>query len=492
MLKLGHALSWRGRRSVCSAFSASLMSPLTPLERVVYHQPLTSFTRRNFAHQGFETAPNDGRRVGDETAAIQGQMIAQRRYLRGSIIMTVTAVGICFVYLSVQDVKSKWLQASTVAVRTVGLDPELAHTLVIQAAKLGLLPTDMDKDADVLRMTVMGLDFVNPIGLAAGFDKNGTAPLAFLKMGFGHVEVGSITPQPQEGNPKPRVFRLANDRAVINRYGFNSAGSEVAVKSLEAQVAKRHALAETAHGVIGVNLGKNKTTTDVVSDFAMGAAQLAPLADYLVVNLSSPNTPGLRALQNPRDLRQIVMGVREAAGQACEAAGRRAVPPLAVKLSPDLGEEDKTELAKVLSELRIDAMVISNTTLERPKTLKDSKVAHESGGLSGAPLKPFSLKLIKDMYRLTGGQIPIIACGGISSGADALDAIELGASLVQIYTMMIYEGPIAARKLKDELEHELFRRGYSDLASAVGAKNLVEGGKRELKNKIIKPKFGQR
>ncbi|XP_041339675.1 dihydroorotate dehydrogenase (quinone), mitochondrial isoform X2 [Pyrgilauda ruficollis] len=272
---------------------------------------------------------------------------------------------------------------------------------------------------------VLGQRFRNPLGLAAGFDKQCEAVDGLYKMGFGFVEVGTVTPKPQEGNPKPRVFRLAEDEAVINRYGFNSHGHVAVERRLRARQEKQIRL--TGAGMpLGVNLGKNKSSTDAAADYVAGVRTLGPLADYLVVNVSSPNTPGLRDLQG------------------------------------------KAELRDLLSKLGVDGLIVSNTTVSRPSSLR-SRQRTEPGGLSGKPLRELSTQTIREMYALTQGRVPIIGVGGVSSGQDALEKIRAGASLVQLYTALVYHGPPVVGAVKRELEELLREQGFKNVMEAVGA-----------------------
>lgn len=326
------------------------------------------------------------------------------------------------------------------------LDAERAHRLTIGALKA--LPAGGGARSDPLLGTrVAGLDFPNPIGLAAGFDKDGEAFAQMLRLGFGSVEVGTLTPRPQAGNPRPRLFRLAEDRAVINRMGFNNGGLAAA----KARLRRRGA------GLVGVNIGANKDSADRIADYATGVREMAPLADYLTVNISSPNTPGLRALQDRGALEELVAAVVAARG----ASG----PPLFLKVAPDLDPADIDDIAAVATG-RLDALIVANTTVSRPPLR--SRHAGEAGGLSGAPLKPLALARLGDFRSATGGAIPLIAAGGIASGADAYARIRAGASLVQLYTALVYEGPGLARRIAAELAALLRRDGFASVGQAVG------------------------
>ncbi|RLN02628.1 hypothetical protein BBO99_00007505 [Phytophthora kernoviae] len=349
-------------------------------------------------------------------------------------------------------------------------DPETAHKIAVQCARFGLTPKDPETDPELLRIKAFGLDFTNPLGIAAGFDKDGEAMEGMLDIGFGCVEIGSVTPKPQPGNPKPRVFRLAEDRGVINRYGFNSNGLEAVGARLERYVGSREKRTSSGQGhragVLGVNLGKNKTTEDAAADYVQGVHALGKYADYLVVNVSSPNTPGLRTLQGKIQLQELLVRVLKARDEVATTEKRDI--PLLVKIAPDLTEHDKEDIAAVALELKLDGLVVSNTTLSRPETLK-GEAKGETGGLSGLPVRDLSTKVLGDMYKLTNGQILLIGVGGVSTGQDAYDKIRAGASLVQMYSCLIYESPLAVPRAKKELAALLRADGYENVADAVGA-----------------------
>jgi dihydroorotate dehydrogenase len=334
------------------------------------------------------------------------------------------------------------------------LDAETAHGMAIRALRAGLVPADEATMPESLRIDLWGHTFSNPIGLAAGFDKNAEVPDAVLKLGFGFTEVGSITPLPQAGNPKPRLFRLPSDGAVVNRMGFNNDGLEAA---------KARLAARARNGIVGVNLGKNKESPSAVDDYLKGVAGLGSLADYLVVNVSSPNTPGLRALQGKQPLFELLAAVRAAVD-----ALPGAKPPLLLKVAPDLTDEDKSDIAEVALETRIDGLIATNTTIERPASLQSAAKA-EAGGLSGRPLLAPSTAVLADFYKLTGGRLPLIGVGGVASGADAYAKIRAGASLVQLYTGLVYGGPGLVRRIKRDLAELLARDGFATVADAVGA-----------------------
>src|SRR6516225_1935745 len=314
------------------------------------------------------------------------------------------------------------------------LPPETAHRLTIRL--LAALPpawAGARRTEDPLLATrVFGIDFPNPVGLAAGFDKSAEVFARMPALGFGFVEIGSVTPRPQGGSPRPRLFRLVEDRAIVNRMGFNNDG-------LAAVAARLSARQDGARGILGANLGKNKDSADAAADYVAGARALAPLADYLVVNVSSPNTPGLRALQGREPLATLLAAVRGARG------GTR--PPLLLKIAPDLTEADKTDIAEVALAGGVDGLIVSNTTIARPAGLA-SPAAAEAGGLSGRPLFAPATVVLADMYRLTGGRMPLIGDGGIASAEDAYAKIRAGASLLQVYTGLIYQGPGLVARIK--------------------------------------------
>jgi len=340
-------------------------------------------------------------------------------------------------------------------------DAERAHDLTILALRSGLVPPQ-PKDRDpALAQRLFGLDFPNPIGLAAGFDKNAEVPDAMLGQGFGFVEIGTVTPRPQPGNPQPRLFRLVKDRAVINRMGFNNQGRDAVAARLSGR---------RRQGIVGVNLGKNKDTPaeDAAADYEKGVQTLGPLADYLVINVSSPNTPGLRALQGKEPLAELV---------ARTQAARRALaapPPLLLKIAPDLEAQDLVDIAEVAEQGGLDGLIVTNTTIARPAGLVSSR-RDETGGLSGVPLMAPSTAVLAEMYRLTGGRLPLIGSGGIASGADAYAKIRAGASLVQVYTALIYQGTALVTRIKRELSAALRRDGFATLAEAIGADHRGRG-----------------
>lgn len=340
---------------------------------------------------------------------------------------------------------------------------ETAHVMAVKMIGLGLVPRNRYQDPASLEVNVLGCKFRNPIGIAAGFDKHGEAVDGLYRLGFGFVEVGTITPQPQEGNPKPRVFRLTKEEAVINRYGFNSCGLQVAKERLKAREGVQAEL--TKAGLpLGINLGKNKLSQSASGDYVEGVRGLGPLADYLVVNVSSPNTPGLRDLQGKAELRQLLLKVLKER----DALQEGSKPPVLVKIAPDLTPQDKQDIADVITELGVDGLIVSNTTVSRPDFIQDPQRL-EVGGLSGKPMRELSTDTVREMYSLTKGKVPIVGVGGVSSGQDAIEKIRAGASLVQLYTAFIYQGPPVVSKIKRELDQLLKEQGFSSVSEAVGA-----------------------
>ena len=318
-------------------------------------------------------------------------------------------------------------------------------------AALKLLPSRRSPDfPKSLETKVAGLIFPSPVGLAAGFDKDAEVPGQMLALGFGFVEVGTLTPRPQEGNPRPRLFRLAEDRAVINRLGFNNRSQLAALERLRTA---------RVRGVVGVNIGANKASADRIADYAAGVRAMASVADYLTINISSPNTPGLRQLQDEGALKALL----EAVNEARPTNG----PPIFLKVAPDLGEGEPDQIVRVAIQQRVDALIVSNTTVSRPPL--NSRFAGEQGGLSGAPLKPLALKALREFRSASGGAIPLIGVGGIASADDAWERIRAGASLVQLYSAMVYEGPGIAQRIARGLADRVKREGYANIAEAVGS-----------------------
>jgi dihydroorotate dehydrogenase len=330
------------------------------------------------------------------------------------------------------------------------LPAETAHcaTIVLSGAAGPLLPR-AGADDPRLAINALGLSFSNPVGLAAGFDKNAQVPDAMAKLGFGFVECGTVTPRPQNGNPRPRLFRLAADRAVINRLGFNNAGMAAAARNL----ARRK-----GSGLVGINIGANKDSTDRIADYARAFAELSPLADYVTVNVSSPNTPGLRGLQNRDELTKLLDRLTQI---------RTSKIPLLLKIAPDLDSAALDDIAQVVRASGIEGLIVSNTTLARPALA--SRHGAETGGLSGAPLFASSTELLRQMRLRLGNAVTLVGVGGISSGADAYVKIRAGASLVQLYTALVFQGPGLVSRIKRELTALLARDGFAHVADAVGA-----------------------
>ncbi len=330
------------------------------------------------------------------------------------------------------------------------LDAERAHALTVRSLSLwGKAGAPLSRPVAPdprLGTRVAGLDFANPVGLAAGVDKNGEAIAGFFGLGFGAVEIGTLTPRPQPGNPRPRLFRLREDRAVVNRYGFNNRGLAAGLARIPAQRA----------GVLGINVGANKDSTDRIGDYADSVAAAAPHGDYVTINISSPNTPGLRDLQSGPALRDLL--------SACAAA--RGSTPLFLKVAPDLDAANIDEIARAAIDHGLAAIIIGNTTVTRPGLA--SAHAAETGGLSGAPLAPLARQRLADFRKATGGLLPLVAAGGIGSAAEAYARIRAGASLVQLYTALVYEGPGLPARINRDLVALLARDGFASVAAAVG------------------------
>jgi len=337
------------------------------------------------------------------------------------------------------------------------LDPERAHRLALWALTHNLTAAASDPDDPRLSVAALGRRFASPIGLAAGFDKDAKAWRQAARLGFSFIEVGSVTPRPQSGNPRPRLFRLQRDHAVINRMGFNNDGVEA--------MARRLATTRPDAGdiVLGINLGKNKETEDAAADYEIGARRLGPFADYMVINVSSPNTPGLRALQGKAPLAELIARAHGALAESCDANP----PPLLLKIAPDLTEADLADIAAVAMEGRLAGLIATNTTIARPAGL-DPRYASQAGGLSGRPLMEPSTAILRVLYRLTEGKLPIIGVGGIASGADAYAKIRAGATLVQLYSALVFEGPGLVQRMKRELLQCLERDGLESIGEAVG------------------------
>lgn len=335
----------------------------------------------------------------------------------------------------------------------LALDPERAHDLAVKSLELGLYPRATEPDDKRLAQRIFGLDFPNPIGMAAGFDKDARVPRELLATGLGFVEVGTLTPRAQSGNPLPRVFRSQADRAIINRLGFNNEGQEAALERLQRRPA----------GVVGVNIGAGRDSSDRIADYVSGIERMGSVASYFTVNISSPNTPGLRDLQAPETLDALLKRALTARGALANK------PPLLVKLAPDLADADLPEVVDVIVANGVDGIVVSNTTLMRDG-LKDATFARETGGLSGRPLFARSTRMLARVYQLTQGKLPLVGVGGVDSGETAVAKIEAGASLLQLYTGLVFEGPGLIGRIKQALVVAIERAGAHDLKPLIGAR----------------------
>lgn len=321
-------------------------------------------------------------------------------------------------------------------------------------------------------MNFLGHQLRNPIGIAAGFDKHGEAIATLGNIGFGFVEIGSVTPLPQSGNPRPRVFRLKEDAAIVNRYGFNSDGHDVVYERV--QRLRDESTTTARPPPIGINLGKNKLSTDAIADYVDGVRKFASIADYLVINISSPNTPGLRDWQSKDDLKRLLRSVLAAARSSSNSDHRTV--PIVLKLSPDLSDAELADVSQVICHdagCRVDGIIVSNTTTAREASLRSGS-ASEAGGLSGRPLATRSTEMIWQMYRLTDGRVPIIGVGGVFSGRDAYEKILAGASVVQLYTAFAYGGAPVVGRVKRELAELLQADGYRCVADAVGKRKQAK------------------
>ncbi|MEO1040067.1 MAG: quinone-dependent dihydroorotate dehydrogenase [Pseudomonadota bacterium] len=339
----------------------------------------------------------------------------------------------------------------TLAARALTLlPPETAHRAAVRSLAAGLGPKPAANADPVLATALAGIDLDHPVGLAAGFDKNAEAPDALLAAGFAFVEVGAVTPRPQAGNPKPRLFRLREDRAVINRMGFNNEGLAAVQARLEAR--------RDAGGVVGVNLGANKDSEDRAADYAVLLRALSGLASFFTVNISSPNTPGLRSMQTGEELERLLKAVDDARG----------VEPVFLKIAPDLGEADIDPIIEQARKWRLSGLIVSNTTLARAPELKSAHAGHQ-GGLSGAPLFERSTALLKRMRQAAGPEMALIGVGGVSCADTAYAKIRAGANAVQLYTALVYEGPGLVTRIRDGLAERLKADGFSSVREAVGA-----------------------
>lgn len=337
------------------------------------------------------------------------------------------------------------------------LDPEDAHRLAIQGLKL--LPHGKPRPDDPkLAVRAFGLNFPNPIGIAAGFDKNAEAPDALLRLGFGFVEIGTVTPKPQAGNPRPRLFRLERDEAIINRMGFNNDGCDAVLRRLAARASRG--------GIVGVNVGANKDSADRISDYVALIEAFAPVASYFTVNVSSPNTPGLRNLQQAAALDDLLARVIEARERVRARAGDT---PVLLKIAPDLTLGELDDVVHIARSRRVDGMIVANTTLSRSPTLRERTRVNEQGGLSGRPLFRLSTRMVAETYVRAEGAFPLVGVGGIDSGGAALTKIRAGATLVQLYSALIYKGLGLVESIKADLASTLLRTGRDSLHEIVGA-----------------------
>jgi dihydroorotate dehydrogenase len=336
-------------------------------------------------------------------------------------------------------------------------DPEDAHRMAIQGLRL-LPPIRARADDPKLAVRAFGLNFPNPIGMAAGFDKSAEAPDALLRLGFGFVEIGTVTPKPQAGNPRPRLIRLERDEAVVNRMGFNNDGADAVLRRL----------ASRAHqgGIVGVNVGANKDSADRVDDYVRLIEAFAPVASYFTVNVSSPNTPGLRNLQQAEALDDLLAKVIDARERVRQSAGDS---PVLLKIAPDLSLTELDDVVHIARSRRVDGMIVANTTLARPSTLREQNRAKEQGGLSGRPLFRLSTRMVAETYVRAEGAFPLIGVGGIDSGGAALTKIRAGASLIQLYSSLVYKGLGLVDAIKADLASTLLRTGRDSLSEIVGA-----------------------
>jgi dihydroorotate dehydrogenase len=343
---------------------------------------------------------------------------------------------------------------ATAALRLI--DAERAHNAALLGLRLGVGPRARADRFPRLKTTLAGLELPNPIGMAAGFDKNCEAPDGLLASGFGFVECGTVTPLPQEGNPRPRVFRLSEDRAVINRLGFNNKGLHAFADRLGARA--------TRGGIVGANVGANKDSTDRAADYVRGMGRVWPCASYVTANISSPNTPGLRGLQERGALEDLLGRLREARAHLEAAHGKR---PLFLKVAPDLDETAIRDISEIVPSYGLDALIVSNTTLQRPPHLTSDN-REEQGGLSGQPLFQISTHTLRLFAQALGGRLPLIGVGGVENGLTALAKIKAGASAVQLYSALVYQGPSLAARIADELDGLLAAEGFDSVSDAVG------------------------
>ena len=338
------------------------------------------------------------------------------------------------------------------------VDPEKAHTLAIKSLKFNLVPNVFDehKNDSIFQTTIFGKDLDNPIGMAAGFDKNAEVYNALFKLGFGFVEVGTITPLKQYGNPKPRVFRLVEDEALINRLGFNNHGAEI----VKDRIKRNKKL-----GLLGINIGPNKDSSDRLNDYLIGLKTFYDDADYITINISSPNTENLRTFHEGNKLQDLLKSIME------EKKNLNSNIPIAVKVSPDISEDQVSQISEILLEHEIKAIIVSNTS-EATRDKLSNIQRHQKGGLSGKPIEEKSNILINEFYKLLKGKIKIIGVGGVDSGQSAYDKFIAGADFVQLYTGMVFNGPNIAGIIKKELKELLIRDGVKNYTEIIGNKTL--------------------
>ncbi len=330
-------------------------------------------------------------------------------------------------------------------------DPEKAHNLAISAIKLGLHPLDTEPSSNILSQNLLNLSFSNPIGMAAGFDKNGEVPNELLKMGFGFAEVGTVTPRPQEGNPKPSIFRLEKEEGMINKLGFNNKGSEEVKLKLE----NRQKM-----GILGVNIGANRDSNNMMDDYIYGLKTFYKIADYITINISSPNTPNLRKLQKKQNIQELLNLINAEKPVDCNL-------PILLKISPDINKLELSDIIEAAINSKIDGLIISNTTIDK-SMLGKIKNANQDGGLSGKPLFNLSTRLLAQAYVISEGKIPLVGVGGIANGYDAFLKIKAGASLMQLYTGLVFQGPSIAINIKKELSKLILGEGFSSIKEIVG------------------------
>lgn len=342
------------------------------------------------------------------------------------------------------------------------MDAESAHHMTLKLLKTGIVPSCGAVKAKELSQNIFGLRFENPVGISAGFDKNATVLAPALRLGFGAIEAGTVTPKPQNGNPRPRIFRDPESSSIINAMGFPNDGAEVFEKNLNTFLSA----ANRPDGIVGINIGMNKDQTDPAADYCALIERFVPMADYLTVNISSPNTPGLRDLQHKEALHALLKRLVETRNNA--AASLKRTPALLVKLAPDLSEDQQADIAHVLMDCAVDGVILTNTTLDRPETLPQD-FREKKGGLSGPLVREKSTSVIRNFYKITNGKLPIIGVGGISTGAHAYEKIKAGASLVQLYTGLVYEGPNVANLINKELLSLLRKDGLTNIIQAIGS-----------------------